>query len=104
MSVTAEDHESHSRIRLEGPLTLTQAAELKERLLAGLTGTKELELDLVRVTEIDIAVLQLLWAAAREAAGNGVAMVCRPSSAVAAAAREAGFPPLPDSADELWTK
>ena len=100
MSGMGEYRESDFRICLDGPVTLASAAEMKERLLAGLFTANGLELNLERATEIDIAGLQLLWAAAREAKRNGVAIVCRVSGVVADAARDAGFPPLPGRADE----
>ena len=48
MPVTIERHETHSLIRLEGEVTITSAAELKEALLAGLAAGTDLHLDLER--------------------------------------------------------
>jgi len=95
MPVTLQKHESHWLIRLEGQVTLTSAAELKSLLLEWLTTGKDLEVDLQSAEEIDIAILQLLWAAAREAARTGVNIVGRASSAAAITVRDAGFAPLP---------
>lgn len=57
--------------RLQGDLTIYQAKELKERLLALLTGSEELELDLAGVTELDTAGVQLLLLAKFEAGRAG---------------------------------
>ena len=54
MAVTMERQASQSLIRLEGELTVTSAAELKDRLLDGLTSGNDLLLDLERAEEIDI--------------------------------------------------
>ncbi len=98
MPLTMERHETHSLIRLEGELTLTSAAELKAVLVAGLAAGSDLLLDLERATKIDVTVMQLLWAAAREADRTGVALSGRVSEAAAAMAREAGFEHLPGMA------
>ncbi len=95
MPVAMERHETHSLIRLEGEVTITSAAELKEALLAGLTAGTDLHLDLERAGKIDVTIMQLLWAAGREADRTGVALVSRVSEAAAATARDAGFERLP---------
>lgn len=59
------------RIAIEGELTIYTALELKEKLLAGLSATEELELDLANVGEIDAAGLQLLIMIKQEAAVLG---------------------------------
>jgi anti-anti-sigma factor len=100
LPVTMERHETHSLVRLEGELTITSAAEVKEALLAGLAAGTELHLDLERVEAIDVTVMQLLWAAGREADRTGVALAGRMSEAAAALAREAGFERLPGMAVE----
>jgi anti-sigma B factor antagonist len=91
MPVTLQQDESHCLIKLEGEVTLTSAAELRTLLLEWLAARKDLEMDLEGAEEIDITVLQLLWAASREAAGRGAGIVWRLSSAAAAAARDSGF-------------
>lgn len=98
MSVTREQHEGHSIIRLEDELNVTSAVDLKNVLLEGLAAGKELHLDLERVTEIDITVMQLLWAAGCEAERTGATIIGRVSDAAAAAAREAGFERFPGTA------
>jgi anti-anti-sigma regulatory factor len=95
MPVTLQRQESSWLIRLEGRITVTCAAELKELLLEWLSSGKDLELDLERAEEIDITVMQLLWAAARDSARMGGKIVARASRAAALAGREAGFTQLP---------
>ena len=82
-------------ICLDGQISLTSAAELKALLLEWLATGKSLELDLRRVEEIDITIMQLLWAAARQAANIGVECVGRASDAVMTAARDSGFDQMP---------
>lgn len=68
-------------LRLEGDLTISQAADLKPRLLHALSGP--LDIDLSGVTAIDGAGLQLLVMLSREAARRGVAIAWHaPSRAV----------------------
>jgi hypothetical protein len=99
MSVTLEQHATDWLIRLEGQATLASATELKTVLLqwAAVSQNNETNLgfDLERVEEIDITILQLLSAAACEAARAGVSIDLRPSGAVVAAARDAGFCQIP---------
>ena len=95
MPVTMERHETRSLIRLEGDLTVTSAAELKSFLLEGLAIGKDLQLDLAGVEEIDITVMQLLWAAGRDAGRTGAGIMIHVSEAAGMAAREAGFERFP---------
>ena len=73
----------------------TSAADLKSLLLEGLAAGKDLHLDLERVEEIDITIMQLLWAAGREAERTAARMIIRTSEAAGAAAREVGFDRFP---------
>jgi anti-sigma B factor antagonist len=95
MSVTLEQRENGSLIRLEGTLTLASAGELKELLLQWLGSGENLELDLDRAEYLDITVMQLLQAAGREAARAGARIVTRSSDAVIIAMRDAGFVAMP---------
>ena len=67
---------SPRRLVLNDDLTIYHALEQKHRLLDALAGTDDLELDLLRVAEIDTAGLQLLLLLQREArrAGKRVAI------------------------------
>lgn len=57
--------------RIEGELTIYDAAANKPALLAALAGNAELEINLSGVTEIDSAGLQLLLLTKREALRSG---------------------------------
>ena len=98
MSVTMQRSESDLLIRLEDAVNVTSAEELKSLLLEGLVSGRDLYLDLERVEEIDVTVMQLLWAAGREADRKSIRMVTRVSQAAAAAAREVGFERFPGTA------
>jgi anti-sigma B factor antagonist len=102
MSRAGKHNESSWRIRLEGSLTLASAAESRARLLEGLSSGKALELNLEHIAEVDAAGLQLLWCVVREAEEKSVPIACRVSEAVAAAGRDAGFPPLPSG--DSWVE
>lgn len=54
-------------LRIEGEMTIYQAAEIKQTLLAALVQHDALDIDLSAVTEIDTAGLQLLVAAKKSA-------------------------------------
>jgi anti-anti-sigma regulatory factor len=82
-------------IRLDGEITLACADELKRALLSWLQENKDLELDLQNAAEVDLTALQLLFAAAREAARRGQNIVARTSLPVRDAARDAGFGDMP---------
>lgn len=98
MPVTVERVESHWLIRVEGEFPLTSAAEMKQLLLEWLASGKDLQLDLTSAGEIDIALLQLLWAAGRQATLAGAQIVSRISEHAAATARDLGFDPFPGGA------
>jgi anti-sigma B factor antagonist len=95
MPLTIQRQESSWRIGLEGRVTVSSAAELKQMLLEWLAGGKDLELDLSGAEEIDITVMQLLQAAGREAARTGAEVVGRASTAAIDAALAAGFAEFP---------
>ena len=95
MAVTMEQQESQSVIRLAGEFTLTSAAELKNLLLQGLASGNDLRLDLEQAEAIDITLMQLLWAAGREADRKGASLAIQMSDAAAMAARDAGFERFP---------
>jgi len=98
LSVTMQRSESDLLIRLEDAVNVTSAEELKSLLLEGLVSGRDLYLDLERVEEIDVTVMQLLWAAGREADRKGIRMVTRVSQAATAAACELGFERFPGTA------
>lgn len=101
MPLTVNRNGTHWLICLEGEANITSAAQLKDVLLEGLAGAQELELDLERASEIDVTVLQLLWAAAREAARAGSGFVSRVSHAAASVARDLGFEGFPGAAGQM---
>ena len=94
MPVAIEWQETQSIVRLEGDLGLNSAAELKGILLDCLASGKALVLDLERAGEIDVSILQLLWAAGREAAREGTGIASRVSDVAAGTVRDAGFEPF----------
>lgn len=93
--MTIESSETHWILRLDGGFGMASVAELRARLLEGLASAKAMELDLSQATEIDITVLQLLWAAGNAAAREKRAFVSRATEALSDFARAAGFESFP---------
>jgi hypothetical protein len=96
MNISSEQHTTHWLIRLEGQVALASAGELKVLLLQWLAAGKNLELNLERVEELDVTIMQLLWTAAREAGRNGFHIAARASAAAVDAVCEAGFDRMPE--------
>jgi anti-anti-sigma regulatory factor len=99
LPISVERLDSQWSLQLEGDLTLVSAPELKALLLEWLASGKDLRLDLERADQIDLSVLQLLWAAGREAARSNAVISSRVSEVAMAAAREAGFDSFPAGND-----
>jgi anti-anti-sigma regulatory factor len=101
-----EAHEDFSVIRLDGACTLASAGDLKKLLVGGLASGKNLRVDLGGVEEIDLAAMQLLWAAGQEAERAGVGIEVRMTEAAAGAARAAGFERIagPAGTGDGWPK
>ena len=95
MPVSVDPHETCWLIRAEGEVTVNCAADLKRLLLEGLTSGKRMQVDLTNAEEIDITLLQLLWAADHDAARQPGPWVTGVSDAAVAAANDAGFESFP---------
>ena len=65
------------KFALTGDLTINTAADAKVRLLDGLAAGEALEVDTQQVSEVDLAGLQVLLAAFKNAAESGI-LVCFP--------------------------
>ena len=77
MSITLDQDEKQCLVRLEGDLDITCAAELRKTLQESLGSGKAVQVDLERVTGLDITAVQLFWAAQREAVRLGVGLALR---------------------------
>jgi hypothetical protein len=86
-------------IRVSGDAGVASIIELKALLLDGVSSGGELSLDLTGAGEVDIAVLQLLWTARRDAERRGDRLAMRWSESAARNAQEAGFESLLQSRD-----
>ena len=74
MSVHATNENGVLRIDIAGDMTIYSAVQIKEELLAAMSGCKEIEINLAHVGEIDAAGLQLLALARREARACGTSL------------------------------
>jgi anti-anti-sigma regulatory factor len=71
MSLSLDQSNSPTLIRLGGEINIRCAVELKSLLLQALEREGALQVDLSAATEVDITTLQLLWATQREAITTG---------------------------------
>jgi len=94
-----DQNETRWLIRAEGEVLLNGANELKNLLLDGLASGKQLAVDLTQAEEIDVTLLQLLWAAEQHPAWMSGPIVNGLSDAAARAAQGAGFERFPGTGD-----
>jgi anti-anti-sigma regulatory factor len=95
MAATLERQEDCWLIRLEGEATFANAAELKDILMPWTAAGVRLEWNLSQATEVDLAILQLIWASTREAALSGLEIAGCASRAAWKTIEESGFADLP---------
>ena|SRR5208283_4369809 len=93
-----ENNETRWILRLEADCGLSSAAELKALLLEGLASGKSMEVDLGAAAEIDITVLQLLWAARHAAERQKRELITQAPEEILNLARDAGFENFPGQA------
>ena len=67
MSITCDESDARTILRIEGDFDVSSSAEMKRELIEAISSRKELQLDVTSVTDIDVTFIQLLWAAVREA-------------------------------------
>lgn len=94
--MTLEHDETNWIVRIHGDCGMTAAVELKTLLVGGLASRKILQVDMAGAGDIDITLLQLLWALAREA--ENPEFVTGVSPAMVGLAHAAGFPSFPGAA------
>jgi anti-anti-sigma regulatory factor len=101
MPITLDQREALNVIRLLGEVDIISAAELKKILLQALTSGKPLQLELEAATDVDIATLQLLWAAERDVrrAGLRFTRTGQLPETIAQVATDAGFEQFPVSGE-----
>ena len=96
MLTALNDGETRCVIRIEGEVDIANAAELKAMMIAAISSGKELQMDLEHTTDLDVAVAQLLWAAARQAQTTGTSFaVLHVSEGVRATLRDIGLAEFP---------
>jgi ABC-type transporter Mla MlaB component len=81
------------RLRLEGALTISRAAELRGILLQSLDRSGTVEIDLDKIEEIDLACLQILCSAHRTAVrdGKSLSIINKNNSVLIRARFKSGF-------------
>jgi ABC-type transporter Mla MlaB component len=102
--VILESNGTECILHLDGDCTLTSAAELKSALIQALAERASGQaaqpvntvcLDFGRAGEVDIAALQLLWAAEQAARAGERRLVSRVPEGIRGLARDAGFDSFP---------
>ncbi len=91
MPITVEQDDSRYVVRLEGEFALSEAAELKQRLVEALSSGRNLHLEMEQVTAMDLTAIQLLQLASVETHRAGTGMTITLSRAAEAVMRDAGF-------------
>jgi len=93
MAFILEEDGTLSRLRLEGAINISSAAELKTMLVEALSKGNELRLSLDQATELDVSILQLLWCADRQwrQCGKTFVLLGPPPDEVAAVIADAGM-------------
>lgn len=71
MTISIETNDGICRASVSGEMTIYHAAEMKEELLPCVARSREVEINLSGVSEMDTAGFQLLLLAKREAAAAG---------------------------------
>jgi anti-anti-sigma factor len=97
VGIALEQSEESSVIHLEGAIDIAVVAEFKKVLLQAFTSGTEVRVVLDCVSDLDVAAMQLLWAARREARALGVefALVGPAPNSVTCALLHAGFEDFP---------
>lgn len=75
MGITLSQAKKASRLKLEGEIDISVAAELKAALLKAIAAGKTIRISAEAVTELDVTALQLLWAAERAAREGGTRLI-----------------------------
>jgi anti-anti-sigma regulatory factor len=96
LSVELRQLEDRSVVRLAESVSLGSVAELHKLLIAALDSNRSIAIDLEAATELDVAGIQLLYAAwqAAEKAGVSVSVEGSVPRAVKNAFRDAGLDPF----------
>ncbi len=75
MAITKEDKDGCTILRIDGPMTVYEAASLRDALIECLDACNRLSLDMKDVTECDTAGIQLLCSARITADAEGKQLV-----------------------------
>jgi anti-anti-sigma regulatory factor len=94
---TLDVQDGKALLRLPGDINVAGSAELKQLLVQAFSTGKEVQLDLSTAATLDIAAIQLFWAAARHAEKTGTAFTVAGvvPEAILNGVREAGFEHFP---------
>jgi anti-anti-sigma factor len=93
MGIALEKGTQSVVLRMDGIIDIVSAQELKEHLVRALEDSREIQISIDAVTDLDVTAMQLLWAAGRAARESGVAFALTGPAPkhIASAIGEAGF-------------
>jgi anti-anti-sigma regulatory factor len=93
VGITLEKGDEADLISLQGVIDISVAADLKSAFLEALKSGKEVRVEFDPDCELDVTVIQLLWAAERDAKARGVGfdVAGQVPAKVAATVKDAGF-------------
>jgi anti-anti-sigma regulatory factor len=96
MTILLEKSGGKSVIRLAGAVTIASAAELKTALLEAVASNVDILISLEEVTEVDVSILQLIVASARDAnlSGQELTSAAPTPPVVSQAVQSAGLAPF----------
>jgi ABC-type transporter Mla MlaB component len=94
---TFEEQEARAVLSLSGDINVAGSAELKQFFVQAFSTGKGVQIDLSSATNLDIAAMQLLWAAARHAEKTKTTLTAAPTvpEELKNCVRDAGFEHFP---------
>ena len=96
MGIALKEEDARRSVCLEGEIDITISTELKTTLITAISSGQPVQIDLGRVTDLDITAVQLLWSAAREAQTASTSFSAEHiQDAVRGAVRDMGFENFP---------
>jgi anti-anti-sigma regulatory factor len=97
LTTTYDEQDGKAVLHLSGDINVAGAAELKQLLVQAFATGKGVQLDFSTAATLDIAAIQLLWAAAHHAGKNHMAFTAAPTvpDTIHDDVRDAGFEQFP---------
>jgi anti-anti-sigma factor len=97
LTTTYDEQDGTAVLHLSGDINVAGSADLKQLLVQAFSTRKAVQLDFSTATTLDIAAIQLFWAAARKAEKTGTALTVLGTvpETIQSDVRDAGFAQFP---------